>query len=380
MLAFDSLLFRSLATISLLIAIVAALFFAEAIFLPVALALLIALVLHLPMVAAQRAGLPQTLSVILLISALGALTGLIAFLLFGPLREAVTSYPDLAGELKRKLLSLRQSFRAAEEAGDAISRVADDVKEIVKDPAVQEVVVKDPNFVATAANSVAEVVTGIVLTLTIAGFILATRRPFLTLATMPFKSTASKLHAARIWKAVEREVSYYYLVATTINVGLGIAVGLVLWGLGVPMPHVWGIAVALLNFIMFVGPAIGTISLLVTSILTFETPLEILAPPVAYLVINFIEANLVTPHFLGRRLKVAPLAIILSLVFWGWLWGFAGLIIAVPTLVILKAVADKTKALGSLRRFISPRASHSRPETPDPTPETVIHAPERSSP
>jgi predicted PurR-regulated permease PerM len=121
------------------------------------------------------------------------------------------------------------------------------------------------------------------------------------------------------------------------------------------MPHVWGVGVALLNYILFVGPAIGTLLLLAASIIQFDTAFQILAPPAAYLTINFIEANAVTPHFLGRRLNVAPLAILLSLLFWGWLWGFAGLILAVPMLVVLKAVADKSRPLAPLRRILTPR-------------------------
>jgi predicted PurR-regulated permease PerM len=226
---------------------------------------------------------------------------------------------------------------------------------MVKDPEVQEVVVREPNFLTRAATSLADVVTGVVVTLTITAFVLVMRRPFLTLATMPFAEPAAKLKAARIWTGVEREVSHYFIVTSIINLALGTAVGLALWALGVPMAHVWGIAVALLNYILFVGPAIGTLALLAASIIQFDTAFQILAPPAAYLTINFIEANAVTPHFLGRRLNIAPLAILLALLFWGWLWGFAGLIVALPALIVLKAVADRSEPFEPVRRILTPR-------------------------
>ncbi|WP_370322135.1 AI-2E family transporter [Oricola sp.] len=355
MLTFNSLTFRSLATIALLIAIVAALYLARAVFLPITLGLLVALLLHLPIMALHRIGMPKIFAVAVLITAVAATLTLIFVLIVGPLSNVFDNWPQIAAELRSKIYHLRSAFSAAEQAGDAVSKIADDVKNIVKDPEVQEVVMHEPNFLARAATSVADVVTGIVVTLTISAFLLVMRRPFLTLATMPFDRMSTKLRAARIWKNAERETSHYFLVASLINIGLGIVVGLALWLLDVPMPYVWGIVVALLNYILFVGPAIGTAALFAASVITFDTPFQMFAPAVAYLAINFVEANFVTPHFLGRRLQIAPLTIILSLLFWGWLWGFAGLVLAVPALVVLKAVADKAEPLSDLRRILTPR-------------------------
>ncbi|MFZ2099275.1 MAG: AI-2E family transporter [Oricola sp.] len=379
MLTFDSLLFRSLATISLLIAIVAALYFARAVFMPITLGVLVALILHLPIMALHRAGMPKILAVGALIAVVAAVLALIFVLMVGPIGDMFNSWPQIMSELRVKLWHLRETLAAAEQAGDAISEVADDVKDMVKDPKVQEVVVHEPNFLARAATSVADVVTGVVVTLTISAFILVMRRPFLTLTTMPFARTAAKLHAARIWKGVEREVSHYFLITSLINTGLGVAVGLALWALDVPMPHVWGIAVALLNYVQFVGPVIGTLALLAASIINFDGALQIFAPSAAYLTINFVESNVVTPHFLGRRLQVAPLAIILSLLFWGWLWGFAGLVIAVPSLIVLKAVADKASALAGLRRMLAPRRPPGVAMEPTP-PRRVVLQETRSIP
>ncbi|MAS05464.1 MAG: hypothetical protein CL534_12380 [Ahrensia sp.] len=355
MLTFNSLTFRSLATIALMIAIVAALYFARAVFLPITIGLLVALILHLPIMALHRAGMPKILAVAVLITAVAAMLTLIFILIVGPVSNIFDSWPQIASELRGKIFQLRSAFSAAEQAGDAVSKIADDVKNIVKDPEVQEVVMHEPNFLARAATSAADIVTGIVVTLTISAFVLVMRRPFLTLATMPFDRTSTKLRAARIWKNAEREVSHFFLVTSLINAGLGTAVGLALWLLDVPMPYVWGIVVALLNYVLFVGPAIGTAALLAASVITFDTPFQMFAPPLAYLAINFVEANFVTPHFLGRRLQIAPLTIILSLLFWGWLWGFAGLVLAVPALVVLKAVADKAEPLADLRRILTPR-------------------------
>lgn len=376
MLTFDNLLFRWLAAIALIIAIVAALFLARAVFLPLALGLLTALVLYLPSTALARAGLPKMLAIAILLAGVVGVLLLIFTLTAGPVGQIIDSYPQILSELRVKLLHFRETISAAEQAGDALSKVAEDVQDMVKDPKVQEVVIREPNFLARAATSLADVVTGLVVTMTITGFVLVVRDPFVTLSTMPFGTRAAKLKAARIWIGVEREVSHYFLVTSIINAGLGITVGSVLWALDVPMPHVWGIAVALLNYILFVGPAIGMMSLLAASIIQFDTAFQIMAPSAAYLTINFIEANAVTPHFLGRRLNVAPLAILLSLLFWGWLWGFGGLIVALPVLVVLKAVADRTLSLQRINRILTPRRPPGK--AMEPVRPSHVGSPERS--
>lgn len=372
MLTFDSLLFRSLATLSLAIAIVAALYFGRAVLLPITIGMLVALILHLPIMALHRAGMPKILAVSLLITGVAATLTLLFVMITGPIDHVMETWPQLVAEIRGKIYHLRLTFAAAEQAGDTLSQVADDVGKMVKDPEVQEVVMREPNFIARAATSLADVVTGIVVTLTISAFILVMRRPFLTFATMPFATPSGKLHAARIWKCVEREVSQYFLVASIINAALGTAVGLALWALDVPMPHVWGTIVALLNYIQFVGPALGMMALLATSIVTFDTAWQMALPPLVYLMINFLEANVVTPHFLGRRLQVAPLAIVLSLLFWGWLWGFAGLVIAVPALVVLRSVAEEAAPLVAIRRILTPRRQAGKTLQPSPGVRVVL--------
>jgi len=358
MIAFDSLLFRTLAALALIFAVVAALVLARAVFVPIFIALFLAIVLHLPLAAMQKAGVPRLLSALILTLTVASAIAALIYFLSGPTERMIENYPDMVRQLRHKIFTLQLSLEEAQEVGKAISDVGEEVSRALEDENVEEVVVREPNFLVRAASNFASSLTTIVITVTIAGFILAMRRPFLTIATIPHGTMGGKLHAARVWKAVEAQVSHYLLVTTLINIALGVIVGIILWQLGVPMPIFWGAVVAFLNYMPFVGPAIGVGLLLAVSIVQFDTLWQVLAPAAAYMVVNFVEANFVTPNLVGRRTNIAPLAIILSLLVWGWMWGFAGLFISVPMLVVLKATAEKTRSLAALHRMLSPRARH----------------------
>ncbi|RNC91260.1 AI-2E family transporter [Oceaniradius stylonematis] len=358
MIGYDSYLFRSLATIALLIAIVAALSLAKAVFIPIFVALLLAILLHLPLAALQKAGLPRFAAAIVMIAILCGALVLFALFVSAPARTLIQDYPQMIGELRGKVFSLQTSLAEAQKVGEAIVDVGKEVGGALEGEAteVEQVVVREGNLWMQIASNFAGGLGSIAVTLTIFGFIFAIRNPFLTLATIPASTMASKLDAARLWKGVESDVSHYFFVTTLINIGLGTVVGLVLWALDVPMPIFWGFVVGVLNYMPFVGPTIGAALLLAVSIVQFGTIFQMLMPAAAYLVINFIEANFVTPNMVGRRVNIAPLAIILSLLFWGWLWGFAGLLVSIPMLVVLNAVAERVEALSALNRMLTPRA------------------------
>ncbi|WP_349358504.1 AI-2E family transporter [Stappia sp.] len=358
MLAFDGWLFRSLATLALLIALVSALSLAQSIFIPVFIALFLAILLHLPLNAMERAGVPRIFAALALSLIVALAVAMLAFFLSGPIQSLAENYPDMIRQLRYKLLVLQSSLRQAQEVGQELSAVSEQVGQALEDDVAEKVVVRDSNLLVSAASGFASGVTTVAITLTISGFILAMRRPFLIITTIPHGDMAGKLRAARVWKAVEAQVSHYLLVTTLINIALGVVVGLVLWQLGVPMPIFWGAVVAFLNYMPFVGPTIGVLLLLAVSIVQFDTIWQMLVPAAAYMAINLVEANFVTPNLVGRRTNIAPLAIILALMFWGWIWGFAGLFLSVPLLVVLKATSARIDSLATVNRMLTPRSRH----------------------
>src|SRR3546814_6440671 len=115
--------------------------------------------------------------------------------------------------------------------------------------------------------------------------------------------------------------------------------------LGLPDPLLWGVLAAILNFIPYAGPILTVGAILLASVVTFSTPVAVFMPPLAFGVLSALEGNVITPLLLGRSLSLNPVIVFVSLLLWGWLLGPAGLLLAVPLLVIAKTHFDHIEPL-----------------------------------
>lgn len=143
---------------------------------------------------------------------------------------------------------------------------------------------------------------------------------------------------ARVIQDVVDDVSAYLGTITVINVALGLVVAGILWAIGMPYPLMWGGIVALLNYIPYFGPVIAALLLAIGGLMTFTDIWMAMIPPATVMVCHLIEANAITPFVVGHRLTINPILILVSLSFWGWVWGTPGALLAVPLLIILQTV------------------------------------------
>lgn len=156
-------------------------------------------------------------------------------------------------------------------------------------------------------------------------------------------SVDSALHMSRTIRAVVEATSAYMVTIVFINIALGLAVALLLWMLGMPSPLMWGGIVTLCNFVPYVGPIIAALLLGMGGLMTFDSIALALAPAMIQAGLHTVEANVVTPLVLGRRLTINPLLILVSLSFWGWVWGAPGAFLAVPLLIILQTIFQSVR-------------------------------------
>jgi predicted PurR-regulated permease PerM len=146
------------------------------------------------------------------------------------------------------------------------------------------------------------------------------------------------LTTARVIQQVVDATSIYIGTITLINVTLGALTALILWQLGMDSPIMWGGIVAVLNYIPYLGPIGSALLLFLGGLMIFPDVWSALLPPLVFTGLHLVEANLVTPMIVGKRLTISPLAILVSLSFWAWVWGTTGALLAVPLLIIMKTI------------------------------------------
>ena len=156
---------------------------------------------------------------------------------------------------------------------------------------------------------------------------------------------ADKREAVELTLRVERDLSAYLLTITVINGAVGCATAGVMWLYDVPGPVLWGVIAFCLNFIPILGPFCGIILFLLVGLITKGPVWAALLPAASYFGIRMMEGEFITPMLLANRFTINPVAVILSLIFWYWMWGVPGAILAVPILAIIKIVSDRLRLL-----------------------------------
>ena len=146
------------------------------------------------------------------------------------------------------------------------------------------------------------------------------------------------LTTARVIEEVVDATSTYIATITMINLGLGALTALVLWFMGMDSPIMWGGIVAVANYIPYLGPIVSAGLLFIGGLMTYPDAWTALGPPAVFIVLHMIEANFFTPMVVGERLEISPLAILVALSFWAWVWGTVGALLAIPLLIIIKTV------------------------------------------
>ena len=150
------------------------------------------------------------------------------------------------------------------------------------------------------------------------------------------------MQTARVIQNVVDATADYLATITMINAILGLSVALLLWALGMPSPFMWGGIVSICNFVPYLGPIVAAVLLGLGGLMTFDAVVLALLPALIFIGVHLVEANLITPLVLGKRLTINPLLILVSLSFWGWVWGTPGALLAVPLLLILQTVLAST--------------------------------------
>lgn len=222
-------------------------------------------------------------------------------------------------------------------------------------PNVQTVEIQGDSAAARALLVAPSVLAQFVFTLVLLLFLLASGDMFYEKLVHVMPNFRDKRRAARIARDIERKLSRYLLTITLINAGLGVAVTLVMWALGMPYPGVFGVIAFLFNFIPYLGALGGIAIAAMVALVTFDWVGWALIVPGVYFALTTLEGQIITPYFVGRSLRLNTVVVFVTVTFWAWLWSAVGMIVALPLLVAVKTLCEHIEALHNLGDFLSER-------------------------
>jgi predicted PurR-regulated permease PerM len=341
---------RSIALTGLFIlALFYTIYFMRSVLLPIVLALLLSYLLTPVVRALGRLRIIAPIAAAVVLLTLVGSIGIGISFLATPAADWLQKAPYSLQQLQRKLLPLRKPIERVAQASGEIEKMASSAD--VQTNATVEV--KRHTLTDMLYLHAPEWVMSTVLLLILLYFLLAYDGVFLTKMIKLTPRLADKKRAVSIAHQIEAHVSRYLLTITFINVCLGLAVGTTVGFLGLPNPIMWGVLVAVLNFVPYLGALTGIVSMTLGSLLSYDSLGYALIFPAAYLTLATIEGNFITPLVMGRSLTLNPVIILLSLIFWGWMWGIAGVILAVPILGAFKIFCAHIEPLEPVAEFLS---------------------------
>jgi predicted PurR-regulated permease PerM len=326
--------------------------FARHLMVPLLLAALLALVLSGIVERLRRIGVPRAASALMLLVLIcGATIGTLDAL-WTPAQRWITDAPRVLRTVEHRLrpaqVFVRQIdaiTRRARAIADSDSSSAPPAAPAAPAPAVSAV-----ELIAGTGSFAGEAGVGLALAL----LLLAAGPARLAGMTAAVAGNGEAHDTLRIIEAVRTELGRYYGTLALINVAFGGVVGVMMWLFGMPNPMLWGVLAGVLNFIPYLGCAATLIILTLVSLVTFQSLSHTLIVAASFLAAAGIEGHIIEPIFFGRRFQLNPIVIVIALWVGGWMWGIAGVVFTVPTLVAAKAAASHSHHGGPLVRLLGP--------------------------
>jgi predicted PurR-regulated permease PerM len=337
----------SLATLAA-VAAIGALYLGREFFVPIAVALLFNALLRPLVRGLERMRVPAPAGAAIVV--LGFVAVLVGggFLLATPVQRWVVEVPRDFAAAREKLADFRHSISVLRRAADQVQQAAGPAPQA---GAVAPAAPATPGIVSRVLGSTTSLVTGFVEVLLLVYLLLAVGTLFLQklLRVVARDAKANLLDAV---DEVKRVIERYVVVTVVINIAQGCIVALVMWGLGMPSPILWGIATLFLEAIPYLGATVMIGALALVAFATLQGVGHIVLVPATYLAITTLQNNVVSPIAYGRNLKLNPVAVLIAVMFWWFLWGIPGAFLAVPIVAAVRVIADHTDGLGALGEFL----------------------------
>jgi predicted PurR-regulated permease PerM len=325
-----------------LFAALTAAYVAAEVILPVVLAMVLTLLLLPGMRLLTRLHVPRSLSALILI--LAALAGILALgaAVSGPAKTWAGRLPDGVPLIEEKLRFLSQPIQTASEFLQKADRMGQQGSPSNGGLGLTESLFRGTQHFAS----------GLFETILVLFFFLVSGDTFLRRLVEILPRFKDKRQAVDLSQQIEDNISAYLVTITLMNAAVGVGTALVMWVCGVGDPVLWGVIAFFLNYLPIMGPLLGVLLFVFVGLLETPTLWQSLVPAGLYFLIHILEGETITPMLLARRFTLNPVLVIISLIFWFWMWGVPGAILSVPMLAITKIVCDGVKPLNAIGHFL----------------------------
>lgn len=251
---------------------------------------------------------------------------------------------DLAEKAERKLWPISSTIedvkKATEKVGEAANLSNSD------QPSIK--VEQGGGYVSQVLGGAPFVVIQVLTTAIVSFFFLRERRWLLRSGIAFFATYKERYRIAQIAREIRRNVGSYFLIQITISAGVGAVTAISFYLIGMPAPATWGGAIAVANFVPFIGPFLIAVMSFVGGLATYDTLQMCLLPPAIVFAVNAVEENVVIPMVMSSRFYTSPVVIILAVLFGAWMWGTIGGVLAVPTAVIVLSTMRRWREMEGL--------------------------------
>ncbi len=325
----------------------AAFYVGRDIVLPIVLAFILKLLLQPVVRTLHRIYVPRPIGAILAIAVLfGAIFGF-GTMISGPAAGWAQKLPSGLPRLEQHLKFLSKPIAVTQQLLHQAERATENA-----DDRAKSVVVKGPSFAEMLTDGARTAVGGLFTTILLLFFLLVSGETFLRRIVEILPRFSDKRQAVEIAQQIEHDMSIYLMTISLMNAAVGVATGTVMAVCGLGDPVLWAAVAFLLNYVMILGPVVGVVIFVFVGLLSFDQLPLALLPAALYLTIHALEGEFITPMLLAKRFTLNPVMVILSLVFWFWMWGVPGAILAVPILAITKIICDRIRPLMAFGHFL----------------------------
>ena len=213
--------------------------------------------------------------------------------------------------------------------------------------------IKESYLMGTLFNTSWQFLSGLAITIFLLYFLLINEDFFLRKLVNWISSMKHKKEVVIITRKVQNQVWSYLFARTIINIGLGFAVSILMFVLGMPDPILWGVMTGALEFIPYFGAFVSLIVIALVALFSFTSLAYAFLVAALFSLLVFIEGNIISPIVIGRFVTLNPFIIFISLIFWGWIWGIAGAFIAIPLMVTIKVVFETLYEVSFIGELLS---------------------------